>query len=63
MREQIDRGPAEQRERVHGVERLIDVRQYLREPERAEHDPGNHREVQVGVGSRASVLRSRPSGA
>ena len=48
--QEVDRRPAQQRERVHRVERRVEVRQGLVNSERAEHDAGHHGEVQVRVG-------------
>ena len=50
--EQVDRYTAEQREGTHLVERLVDMDDRRLEPERREHDPGDHREVQVRYESR-----------
>ena len=50
MREQVERRAAEQRDRGHERQRIADVGERLLQPEREQHDPGDHREVQVGVG-------------
>ena len=50
MAEQVEGGAAEQGERGHGLERLVDVAECLLHPQGDEHDPGDHHEVQVGVG-------------
>ena len=50
MREQVERGAAEHRDRRHELQRVVDVPERLLEPEREQHDAGDHREVQVGEG-------------
>ena len=49
VREQVDRRAAEQRRRPRtSCSSVADVRERLLDPERDQHDPGDHREVQVG---------------
>ena len=50
VREQVERGPAEQRHRRHELQRIVHVPERLLQPERHQHDAGDHREVQVGEG-------------
>ena len=47
------RRPARSQRLVHVAERLL-------QPERDEHDAGDHREVEVGVGVARDLVRSRP---
>ena len=46
----VERDPAEQGHRRDGLERLVDVPDRLLHAERDEHDPRDHREVEVAVG-------------
>jgi hypothetical protein len=48
--EQVGRDPAEEREPVHAVEGIVDVRERVLEAKGDEHDPGDHRVVQVRIG-------------
>ena len=50
VREQVDRRAAEQRGGRDELQRVLDVAERLLHAERDEHDPRDHREVQVGVG-------------
>ena len=50
VREEVDRDTAEQGEGMHTIEWIIDVGQRGLESESGEHDPGDHREVQIGIG-------------
>ena len=46
VRDEVERGAAEQRDRRHDLERLADVPERLLEAQRQQHDPGHHRQVQ-----------------
>ena len=50
VREEVDRGPAQQGHGRHGLQRVLYVAQGFLQAERAQHDAGHHREVKVRIG-------------
>ena len=59
---QVDREAADQRERGNDLQRVVDVLDRLLQPERDEHDPGDHRQVQVRVGVAGDLVLLAPVG-
>ena len=63
---EVDRDPAEQGERRHGVERIGDVGKGRLHAEFGQHDSRDHQEVEVGSGVaggsfRSALLEHRPA--
>ena len=58
---EVERDAAAQADGRDGLQRLVDVPERLLDAEREQHDPGDHRQVQVGVGVArdARALRRR----
>ena len=63
VREQVDGDPAKQREGRHDLQRVADVAERLLQPERDEDDPGDHRQVEVGVGVAGQLVLLLAGGA
>ena len=60
--EQVEGNPAKKREGGQRVERVVHLAQRLLQAERDEHDAGDHREVQVGVGIAGQFVSLAPLG-